>query len=119
MNHSTIIDHSLAPALASLMLGPATAGASASDVLPNEQTIVAARATTCAPPHLDSNDPLSTSNFRISVIAMTGAVIGIEHASAADTTLSVKRRVFALNNQFFSAAAHVSSWPVRHQPPVE
>ena len=100
MDQLAFIDHSLAPALASLMLGPATA--SAGDVPPtddaappNEQTM----ATVNASPHLDSADAQSTSKFRISVVAMTGAAIVIENASAADTTLSVKRRVFALNNQ--------------------
>ncbi len=35
----------------------------------------------------------------ISVVAMTGAVIGIENATAADTILSVKQRVYAANNE--------------------
>jgi hypothetical protein len=37
---------------------------------------------------------------RISVIAMTGAAIVIDDASATDTILSVKERVFAVNRQF-------------------
>jgi hypothetical protein len=36
---------------------------------------------------------------RISVIAMTGAVIAIDDTSAADTILSVKQRVFAANRK--------------------
>ncbi len=35
----------------------------------------------------------------ISVFAMTGAIISIDDASAADTILSVKERVFAANRQ--------------------
>ena len=39
------------------------------------------------------------SQFRISVVAMTGAAISIDDASAADTILSVKERVFAANDK--------------------
>ena len=42
-------------------------------------------------------DALLPSNFRISVVSMTGATIAIDDASAADTILSVKQRVFAAN----------------------
>ena len=41
------------------------------------------------------------SNFRITVVAMTGAAITVDDASAADTILSVKRRVFAANRKLF------------------
>jgi hypothetical protein len=41
----------------------------------------------------------SASTFRISVLTMAGAAIAIEDASAADTILSVKERVFALNSK--------------------
>jgi hypothetical protein len=37
---------------------------------------------------------------RISIVAMTGASIAIDDASATDTILSVKERVFALNRQY-------------------
>jgi hypothetical protein len=51
-----------------------------------------------------SSSPLSvdahpTSIFCISVVAMTGAAISIDDASAADTILSVKERVFAVNRK--------------------
>jgi hypothetical protein len=42
-------------------------------------------------------DAQSTSTFRISVVAMTGATTDIDDASAADTIMSVKQRVFAAN----------------------
>ncbi len=47
-------------------------------------------------------DPLSEeSNFRISVVAMTGATIAIDDAAATDSILSVKERVFAQNRKFY------------------
>lgn len=39
------------------------------------------------------------SNSRISVVTMLGAVIPIDGAAAADTILSLKRRVFAANRE--------------------
>jgi ankyrin repeat protein len=47
-----------------------------------------------------SSDTHLSAVFRISVVAMTGASIVIHDASAADTVLSVKERVFASNQQF-------------------
>ena len=44
-------------------------------------------------------DAHSSSNFRISVIAMTGVAIVIDDASATDSVISVKRRVFAANRE--------------------
>jgi hypothetical protein len=41
----------------------------------------------------------SASTFRISIISMSGVAIDIHDASAADTVISVKERVFALNRQ--------------------
>ncbi len=38
---------------------------------------------------------------RISIVDMTGAAIAIDDASAADTVLSVKQRVFAANRKLF------------------
>jgi hypothetical protein len=46
-----------------------------------------------------SSTSSSSTSIRISVIAMTGAVIAIDDASAADTILSIKQRVFAANRK--------------------
>ncbi len=46
-------------------------------------------------PHDGANAP----TFRISVVAMTGAAIAIDDASAANTIRSVKERVFAANSK--------------------
>ena len=59
-------------------------------------------------PHADTRPPM---NFRISVVAMTGAVIVIENASAADTILSVKQRVFAANRKL-----HVHRQSLMYRP---
>ncbi len=45
------------------------------------------------------SDAHSSSHFRVSVVAMNGAVIAIDDASAADSIISVKRRVFAANRE--------------------
>ncbi len=42
---------------------------------------------------------LSLPGSAISVVAMTGATITIDNASAADTIMSVKERVFAANQE--------------------
>ncbi len=41
----------------------------------------------------------STSTFRVSIVAMTGAAIAIDDVSAADTIQSVKERVHAANRK--------------------
>jgi hypothetical protein len=46
---------------------------------------------------LHSNRPFDSAASRISVVAMTGATIVIDDASAADSIMSAKERVFALN----------------------
>ena len=43
----------------------------------------------------------AASHFRISVVTMTGAATAIDDASASDTVLSVKQRVFAANRKLF------------------
>ncbi len=43
----------------------------------------------------------STHPSRITVVTMAGAAIAIEGVSTADTILSVKQRVFALNPKLF------------------
>ncbi len=52
-----------------------------------------------------SDVPLSAVRFdprsRISVVTMAGAAIAIDDASAADTVLSVKKRVFAVNDKLY------------------
>jgi ankyrin repeat protein len=46
-----------------------------------------------------SAEALAASTFRITVITMAGAAISIDDASAADTIMSVKERVFSINNK--------------------
>jgi hypothetical protein len=58
--------------------------------------VAEAEAATCA---LALAHEASTSIFRISVVAMSGATIVIDDASAADTILSVKERIFVLNRK--------------------
>ncbi len=53
----------------------------------------------CAMAAAALSDAHSSSHFRISVIAMTGAAIVIDDASTTDSILSVKRRVFAANRE--------------------
>ncbi len=50
-------------------------------------------------PPVPRPQPSRPSLSTISVVAMTGAAIAIEDASAADTILSVKERVFSVNSK--------------------
>ena len=52
---------------------------------------------------------MATSTFRISIVAMTGAIISIDDASASDMIGSIKERVFAVNRKL----------PVRRQRLVD
>ncbi len=48
---------------------------------------------------LGADDAQATTNFRISVVTMTGAAIVIDDASAKDTIGSIKARVFLINRK--------------------
>ena len=74
---------------------PANIGAQQTEL----ETSAATMVSFCVPPPHAGAVARPPPNFRVSVVAMTGAAIAIEDASATDSIRSVKERVFALNRK--------------------